>query len=282
MKLAFRSALLLVSWGIAHAETSTPGVFRFSLLPKAFTANPNMEMTAFTEFTDYGRTLPAVSPQQPVYYVVHDKGFQSMGLPVGGEHPPVPAELERILQQSLMERGFLPAEGSIHLPTLALIFYWGSHNAIAIDDGLARLFPEMRRQYIIERATLVGGPAYARQVTERLSYGLGARDYSTKQRYLFYQADHDLYYVVVSAYDYGFLAHNQPRLAWRTTMTVNAQGVSMQQTLPPLIQIAAEYLGRPTDEAVALQRKVRSGTVSLGPLHVVEENVTMPHSAPDK
>ncbi len=258
-------------------ELESPGTFHFNLLPKAFSANPTLEMTVFTEFTEYGRTLPDASPGNPVYYVSHSKGFQSKGLPVGGEQPPPAPEIEQLLQQALMDRGYIPAEGSNHPPALALFYFWGTHAGVAVNDDFTNgYFPELRRQFIIEHAALVGGPAYAHRVAERLTFGAGPQDHTTKQDYLFYQADHDLYFVVVSAYAYEDVAQNKHRLAWRTTMTVNSAGVSLKETLPPLIVTAANYLGRPTDEAVALQRKVRPGSVSLGPLQVIEDNVTLP------
>ena len=51
----------------------------FSLLPKAFQKNPELEMTGFTVMTDYGRTVPPPSPQSPVYYEIHDSGKQLRG-----------------------------------------------------------------------------------------------------------------------------------------------------------------------------------------------------------
>ncbi len=264
-------------------ELESPGAFHFNLLPKAFSANPTLEMTVFTEFTDYGRTLPEAAPENPVYYVSHSKGLLSKGLPVGGEYPPAAAEVEQLLHKTLADRGYLPAVGSTHPPALALFYFWGTHAGVAVNDDFTNgYFPELRRQFIIEHAALVGGPAYAHRVAERLAFGTGPQDRTTKQDYLFYQADHDLYFVVVSAYAYEDVAQNQHRLAWRTTMTVNSVGVSMKETLPPLILTAAKYFGRPTDEAVALQRKVRAGTVTMGPLQIIEDNVTLPPPPPTK
>ena len=91
---------------------------------------------------------------------------------------------------------------------------------------------------------------------------------------LFQQADTDLYYVVVSAYDHASVVANAPKLAWRTTMTVNAIGVAMKESLPPLILTAGNWFGREMTETVAMRRSVRRGTVILGPLQVIEDEPT--------
>ena len=248
--------------------------WNLSLLPTGLTPNPTLEMTVFTEMTDAGRALPVASPEQPMYYVAHSTGFHPMGTTVAGEHPPPAEELARILDRTLAARGFVPAQDSVHPPTLALIYFWGSHNRL--DSELALLFPELQRQFILERASLVGGKAWQRKVEYMIDYGSTPADHTTKLDYLSYQSNHDLYYVVVSAYRYDELAHNARHLVWRTTMTVNAQGVSMKESMAPLIVTAGDYFGRATPEPAALRRNVKRGTVDLGPLRVIEGNVSLP------
>jgi len=84
-------------------STSGPqksGDFVFSLLPKAFQREPALEMTVNTEFTDFGRLLRAATPEQPVYYESVAAGFKPLGAPMGGEHPPAAATLERAMKKS--------------------------------------------------------------------------------------------------------------------------------------------------------------------------------------
>jgi hypothetical protein len=101
-------------------------------------------------------------------------------------------------------------------------------------------------------------------------FGSTPFDTGPKEDYLYYQAQHDLYYAVVSAYDFAALAKNQRKLAWRTTMTVNATGVNMTETLPVLLSSSSFYFGRETTEPVAVMRDLRRGTVTLGPLKILE------------
>ncbi len=276
-----RSLTLAILWpALAPAAAPVPpdaiieqkGEFHVKWMPKAFTSNPTLEMTVFSELTAYGRTLPEVTAAQPVYFVAHDEGYHPMG-DIIAEHPPLPAELERSVYAALADRGFLPAADAAHPPGLALFFFWGSHNAF--DQDQAGMFPELNVRQILERATLVGGRAYTRKLGQEFEFGSALPDHSVKQDYLRYQAAHDLYYVVVSAYDFAGLAHGERKLAWRTTMTVNANGVSMRESLPVLVATGSFYFGRESSEPVAIRRDVHRGAVKLGPLHILDEDVRL-------
>ncbi len=255
----------------AAAGTRTPEPVGFSLIPNAFRRDPTMNLTVFTEMTEYGRTFPEVSPASPAHFIAHSRGFRPMGKAVGGEDPPAPAQFEAVLHHALSARGFVPATEGGPSPSLALIYYWGSHAAVDSDDPLAEEFPELVRQYIIERASLVGGREYAREIAHRFEFGTDPSQRSAEKDRLVHQSLGDLYYVVVSAYTLADLAKNDPRLLWRTTMTVNAYGLSMGETLAPLVNIAGDHFGRPTDLPVMLRRTLSAGSISIGPLEVIDD-----------
>jgi len=85
------------------------------------------------------------------------------------------------------------------------------------------------------------------------------------------QAASNVYYVVASAYDYQSIAAKRRVLLWRTRMTVAADGVSQEQTLPTLVASAAPFFGRDMPEAEILsKRALREGTVEVGTPTVVE------------
>lgn len=249
-----------------NSEVTTEAGFHFSLLPKAFASNPTLEMTVNTQLTPFGHSLPEVSPEHPVYYLAHDSGYHPRGETVG-EHPPPAGVLQHDVIAALAERGYLPA-GEGHPPSLVLFFVWGSHNAMDLDQ--AGMFPLKQAQEESERAMLVGGPDFRKRQDERNQFGSTPADNRAKEDYLRYQMQHDMYYAIISAYDFAALAHKERKLAWRTTMTVNATGVSMTETLPVLVASSAFYLGRETTEPVAVTRDLRRGTVTLGPLKIIE------------
>jgi hypothetical protein len=247
-----------------------PGGFHLELLPKAFMSDPQIEMTVYSERTEYGRTLPDVTPGQPAYYVAQSQGYQPMGSSPVSEHPPAQEKIEALLQRVLEKRGYLPARDLAHPPTLALFTYWGTHSGIDVQEVVER--PDLitlRERDILERARLVGGRANVEKLARQMAYGIPLHERMAREEHLRYQAEHNLYYVVVSAYDFARLAQGERRLVWRTTMTVNDQGVSIKETLPPLIASALDFFGRDTGESLALQRRISRGSVTLGPLIII-------------
>jgi hypothetical protein len=258
---------LLVS-AVAAPAPAAEG-FGFSLIPNAFTRNPLLSMTVFTELTDYGRTLAPATVEAPVYFQAHDRGLQSKGETVSGEISPTPAALQDTLFSALAGAGYLPAPAD-RPSQLVLIYYWGSH--LSMDPDLAALFPELHQQRVMERAMLVGGRTYRQQVRDQIEFGYTFADRTPKKNFLIHQATQDLNFVVVSAYDRAALAKGKRQLAWRTTMTVSTAGVSMKDSLPPLVMTAGAYFGRETAEPVAINRRARRGTVNLGPLTIIADS----------
>jgi hypothetical protein len=270
---------------VREATPAKKKVFRdFHLMPKSFQSSPDIDMTVFSERTEFGRALPEVSPENPAYYHAQSQGYQAQGSTPVGLKPPTQEDIEKLVQSTLTRRGYLSAEGTSHAPTLGIFYYWGVH--AAIDPNEVYETPELmhiRQQDILQRAKLVGGPSYAEKLLRQMTYGSTIADHTPKEEHLLFQVQNDLYYVVVSAYDYARLTKGERQLVWRTTMTVNEQGVSIKETLPPLIVSAAEYFGRDTKEAVALQRRIsRGGTVTLGPLIVIGEATPEETRAPAK
>jgi len=276
--------LLALSVGWAAGSSSAPvqrtpspdsGKWVFSLLPKAFQLNPEYNMTVVTEMTDYGRMMRPVSPEQPMYYIAQAGGFRQLGDTVGGEKSPAVADLERALKKSLADNGYLPVAAEGQRPALVLIYTWGSHNAL--DPETARLFPELAQRNILERSLLIGGINLTNSLGRTMEFGESIFDRTARQEYLTYQAANDCYFVIASAYDYAALARGEKMLLWRTKMTVNAQGVSMTETLLPLIATAAPFFGRETAEPEIISKRIsRKGHVEIGTPTVVDEKFAPP------
>jgi len=80
------------------------------------------------------------------------------------------------------------------------------------------------------------------------------------------------------------MTRHQRLLLWRTKMTVDASGVNMTETLPPLIASAAPFLGRDMSETMVVTKTIpREGHVEIGTPTVVDDNaaatVTKPGEA---
>ncbi len=257
------------------------GQWDFHLLPKAFQKRPDLDMTVMTEFTPVGRLMRPASPTQPAYYQAQAGGFKQLGDTSDGEHPPPPAELQAALTKALAVNGFLTADLPGHPPTLAVFFSWGSHNKL--DPETAAMFPQLAARHLLERSILVGGKNFASNQARLLEYGASILDRDEQMDYLRDQADTDLYFVVASAYDYQALAAGQRHLLWRTSMTVSSRGLSMGESLTPLIATAGPYFGRDMISPEIATRRIsreREGHVEIGPLTVVNGDAVLRQEKP--
>jgi hypothetical protein len=249
----------------------------FSLLPKSIQRQPDLQMTLYCALTPYGKTLPKTTPENPTRYILHQDGMKAFGEIYGGHVSPAPEYLQRMLTRSLTVNGYLPATEDGPPPTLALFYYWGPYQAMDKEERLA--FPEQALRQRLERAKLVGGDVFARQTDEALSFSrLFPR--TTIREYLDYQAEHDLYYAIVSAYDYAALTRGERKLVWRANLTVNAEGVSLAESLPPLVLSAGPVLGRDTAEPLIVSRRVFRTWVDLKDTTFKAEPTAGPSATP--
>jgi hypothetical protein len=273
----------------------------FSLLPKAFQKNPRVDLTVITEMTPLGKQLPPVTPAKPAYYISQSGGFNQRGHAPANEKSLQEADIERLLTRALATSGYLRAESPGHPASLVIIYTWGSHNLlIEGDEENPSLSGELVARNLLDRAALVGGEKFAAKLLklfeEADSLALASRapvppdgqavigpeqmDFlnpvnlfrraDPKNDFLVDQTANDVYYVVASAYDYGALLRKERRLYWRTRMTVAAQGVSQEQTLPTLITTAGPYFGKDMPEVEILSKRATpDGRVEIGEAVVV-------------
>lgn len=286
----------------------------FSLLPKSFQKNPNLELTVITEMTDEGKKLPPVTPDHPAYYVLQSSGYHQLGDSSGEKRVLPEADIERTLTKSLASNGYLGAKEPAQPPTLAIFYTWGTHNMLVEGDPEnPALSGEQIARNLLDRAALVGGEKFARKMLDLFvqadSMAEASRvptppdgqpvitqemmDFanpvnlfkleSPKHEFLVDQFADDVYYVVASAYDYKSLAEKRRKLLWRTRMTVASKAVSQEQTLPTLILNAAPYFGREMDEAETFVKKaVPEGKVDIGTPTVVPSEPAAARPAPKK
>ena len=283
----------------------------FSLLPKSFQKNPLVDLTVITEMTELGKKQPPASPTAPVYYITESSGYHQMGQTSAGERTLKQDDVLRLLTRSLATSGFLPSTPA-HPPTLVIFYTWGSHSLLTEGDpDNPSLSADLIARNLLDRAALVGGVKFSEKMLKLFQE---ADDMATLNRvpppdpsgtvppiepilgpdqmeflnpinqfkmadpkndFLVEQFTNDVYYVVASAYDYASISERTKRLCWRTRMTVAAQGVSQEQTLPTLIVSAAPFFGKEMTEPEILTKKaVPEGKVEIGTPTVVEMPAT--------
>ncbi|ATC63801.1 hypothetical protein CMV30_07480 [Nibricoccus aquaticus] len=172
----------------------------------------------------------------------------------------------------------------------------------ASDLMLRVLGDVQKRKILIDRAALVGGMKFALELNAVLndeSAFRRANDAATssadaigmssmevtglmspfhrfverdgKTQRLVEESFGGLYYVVISAFEYASVAASKPVLLWRTKMSVNSAGVSLTESVRPLIAAGADLIGKETDGGILLSRKIsRSGSVKIGEAEVEE------------
>ncbi len=289
--LAGCGALVAVAANSVPAVAPVPPIkpesaWNFSLLPKAFQKHPRLAISIITEMTDEGRKITPPTPANPAYYRAYSAGYHEEGTGGYESGKKVSEEnLEKRMRQALAASGFLP-DTPEHQPTLYLVFFWGVHSKLEQkDDETGVIIPDIGHRNLLSRAQLVGGVAFARELAKALRdqamsggglptvfdpvYRFTDRDDLTRN--LMEQVLDDCYYVVVSAYDSVSIAKGEKKLLWRTKMSTPAQGVSMPETTPTLVDSGADFFGRDMASASIVDKRIsreRGGRVDLGPLEV--------------
>jgi hypothetical protein len=290
---------------------TSSGQWSLSLLPKSMDKNARVDMTVFGEVTSAGAAKPLPTAQSPQYYVAQSGGYRPDRIAPLGEKTPSDATVTTHIDKSLRAAGYLPAEEG-KTPDLLVVFHWGSQygrdedstimtralliggDAFAkeLDDVLRRQREERQLQRdLTGRQTVTHFSASGRTTFTRQNVNTMAAfaSFSPIEQFkrrddnnalLLEQATGDLYYVLISAYDFPALQKGQRVLLWRTRLTVDASGVSLVDTLPALLFNAGPYLGKETGRAGTFTKKMlRSGSVEIGPSEVIDDNVAEPRPA---
>ena len=246
---------------------------------------PKLDITVGSEVTDLGKKRPPVSAETPVYCVFHSSGYRERGKPL--DQTPLPAEeMDHSIRRALAAKNYLPATAG-HAPSVGVVYTWGAFNVA--HDGASE---NQVIANVLDHAALAGGAKFAAELSKAIQEAIlignsGSRtsgnvggvhvtfavaqdmammagvadpvrrfvDRTPKNDFLFYQATSNNYYVIVSAYDYESLATPDKILLWRARLTVNAQGLSQLEAIPPLITVAAPFLGRDMAESEIFSKR---------------------------
>ena len=269
---------------VPASPKKTDSTWAFSLLPKAFQSHPLLAMSIITEMTDEGRKLTPPTPGKPAYYYVYSAGFHEEGSGAAESGKVSEDKLQHHVQKALAASGYLPGTKE-HAPSLFLVFVWGVHNKLEkfdVETGEGGM-PDIHHHNLLSRATLVGGAAFAKELAKVLQeqdrtaaqtatvfdpvYRFTLRDDLTRN--LMEQILDDCYYVVISAYDAASVARGERKLLWRTKMSTPAQGVSLVETTPALIDSGTDFFGRDMKQASMVGKRISrepGGRVDLGPM----------------
>jgi hypothetical protein len=173
---------------------------------------------------------------------------------------------------------------------------WALHDSTAARD-------------VIQRARFIGGERVARELSAamrqevenaRTNRDMGSNvlpvnpdagspfqlllhfDDSEATRNVVELAFHTCYFVTATAFDFSGVEKKQKIPLWQTRMTIEAQGVALDEVLKPLIVNTGSFLGRETPESVVVAKRIeREGRVQIGETKVISEKEAT-ESAPKK
>jgi len=281
----------------ASASSSRANDFFSSLLPVAWQKRPTVVFNAITEMTPEGKKRRVPTPEHPMYYYLPPAEFAQRGDVPAGETPPPAASLEEAMRKALAANGYLPVSTEHPRPDVLIVLDFGSHGSLlpSIDsarDAIGQLinpqgvdFP-IRLEDVLERARFVGGDKFAFDFLNTFRFDQavghaprGAPFYMFMQSYdadvvehFIEIAFHSIYYVRATAFDFGGVAQKQSVPLWQSRLSIEAQGVSMEEILKPLIVQTGGFLGRETAQPLWITRRVdREGKVDIGEVRVMAD-----------
>jgi hypothetical protein len=178
-----------------------------------------------------------------------------------------------------------------------IVFDFGSHGSVfdGIDSANDVVTSVMGSPYsmkdVLERARFAGGEKFAFDLYTAIRneavfghksdgppFQMFMRSYDSDVVDHFVEiAFHSFYFAKATAYDFAGVARKEKVPLWESRMSVEAQGVSMEEILKPLIVQTGSYLGRETPEPLWITRRVdREGKVEIGDAKVVGDGASAP------
>ncbi len=219
-------------------------------------------------------------PGKPVYYLILGAIEHAIGPTHAGE-PPVDEKFIRAeLVKALASQGYLETGMGRPLPQLVLVVRWGQ----------ATLEKDMNQENEIdlEKSRDLNNPASPFNYNEmsRLvgAYKLraGGALPSLEESDLDDTLRSDRYYIFVGALDAAALRQKRKMLVWRTYMSIDGHREYMVNNISHMIADAAPYFGHEEKMPVVVNNKVRSASVQMGELKVIESDVPDTTKEPQK
>ncbi|MEO7412723.1 MAG: hypothetical protein ABIZ81_05140 [Opitutaceae bacterium] len=289
------------SIAIGEADAAAKDRFRLSdLLPTAWQKRPKMRFHVYTEMTPQGRSRPEPTSTAPLTYFSPEGKYVETGwLVIAGERPPPWPQLREAMQKALAGNSYHLIADDRQRPDLLIVFTYG-----AFSTDLASLAPpeadlpvtaeellvyalqdRAALKDVLDRARFIGGARVAEELRLALVFGsvpqLLNGSAGDKVRDIVELAFHPCYFVTATAYDFSGVEKKQKIPLWQTRMTIDTQGVAMDEVLKPLIANTGAYLGRETPEAVIIGKRIdREGRVEVGTPTVVPDKEPKPGPAP--
>jgi hypothetical protein len=156
----------------------------------------------------------------------------------------------------LATAGYLPADAQHH-PTQLIIFAWGTLYSEVMPDQWTHMnpnpgnfnFPDTQLNYR-QMLRFLGGDKLG-LFSEYLDDWMvprmpGLTRIDSDSEAIRRVATENLYAAALAGYEFPVQQPKHPKLLWRTKIACPAAGLVLADTLPPMLVIAAPYIGRET------------------------------------
>jgi hypothetical protein len=286
---ATRNAIAILALACAAEPLSAASILDW-IFPKH-----DVQVVTVTDTTPAGALRRPVSPASPAYYAAVNAGYRDFGGIIAGEKIPPKDEVVKTIVKVLAKQGYLPSSDA-HAPSLLLVWTWGTMNTDRFYTGSTEE-PDGRQINRNQLLRFMGAyklglitkePDPFRQDT--LLPGAWIRDADSEM--ISDLASEDLYVIAISAYDYAAALRQEKTLLWMTKISCPSRGLSMPQTLPAMLALAAPHIGRETAKPVMVKGSEEfKAEVKIGdptvveflektPLPVVDASSNTPKKAP--
>ena len=216
-----------------------------------------------TELTEAGEKAGLPSPSNPVYIDGVFYGFNNMGTAYGQQKEPPAEDMVSGIFKELDKQGYIFTTDS-HPPTQLITIHWGTMRSIGSGRGASPKWlhflggDKLGLEYeLVPFGTM--DPGLARR---------GMR--SGKEEAIVQAAKKDLYYIQIAAYEFNSAVEgDNPIKYWETRIATVAQGKSIVEALPTMIEIAGPAIGIPNDKPMIRDTSDLDANVTAGDIEVI-------------
>lgn len=212
------------------------------------------EVIIITDMTREGRALTPPTRENPAYYLGSSLGAKLGSIP--GDRLPDVHAMNKVVAKLLERQGYVGAQPGVHEPSLYLVLQWG-YLKPATGDLLWFLGYNADDDIAAPQSIGMLGPEVFRR---------NFRSHSIET--ILNTAADEIYGVIITAFEYKSASTKKPVILWQTRIGLPANGKSMAEAIPVMVQMGAAQVGRETTKPVLRDVDDRY-TTKLGELEVI-------------
>ena len=224
---------------------------------------------------NFGHDITSTRPtkDRPVYYVYLGGAQRDIGASIAGERMPRKDQLEAALDAALASQNFRRTQVGGPVPDIVLLYSFGSANL--------NLMEWSEDEFDADSGELTGTNDFSYATDAREMRALvGAAKVQNRMLSPAEAADlndaitTDRIYILLAALDAREASKKNPKIMWRTRISIPSVRNSLPKALDMMLASAAPFFGADSEAPVFIgDRDRRKTDVQIGETEVVDENV---------